>query len=77
MNGCVCCSNLDAISNTSLPDLFINASDVKSITLNGYEKWYRSHGQHLKIPDYNITACSLEDELKQVLNAYIVWNYIF
>ncbi|XP_051738121.1 solute carrier family 6 member 16b [Ctenopharyngodon idella] len=57
--------NLDAISNTSLPDLFINASDVKSITLNGYEKWYRSHGQHLKIPDYNITACSLEDELKQ------------
>ncbi|XP_067291726.1 solute carrier family 6 member 16b [Pseudorasbora parva] len=45
----------------------INASDVlhKNITLNEYENWYRNKGQYMEIPGYNITACSLEDELKQ------------
>uniref|UniRef100_A0A672N2R5 Solute carrier family 6 member 16b n=1 Tax=Sinocyclocheilus grahami TaxID=75366 RepID=A0A672N2R5_SINGR len=38
---------------------------VNSITLNEYEDWYRIQGQQLNIPGYNITACSLEDELKQ------------
>lgn len=54
--------NLKAISSASLPDLFIN---VENFTLEQYEVWYRREGQHLKIPDYNITACSLEEELKQ------------
>uniref|UniRef100_A0A671LIB5 Transporter n=2 Tax=Sinocyclocheilus TaxID=75365 RepID=A0A671LIB5_9TELE len=55
----------EAMSSTQLPDLLINASDVESITLNEYEDWYRIQGQQLNIPGYNITACSLEDELKQ------------
>ncbi|XP_077075385.1 solute carrier family 6 member 16b isoform X2 [Siphateles boraxobius] len=57
--------NLKAISSASVSDLFINASIVENLTLNEYEDWYRREGQHLKIPDYNITACSLEEELKQ------------
>lgn len=70
MNGCVCCSNLKAISSASY--LFINASNVENLTLNEYEEWYRSDGQYRKIPDYNITACSLEEELKQVREIYII-----
>uniref|UniRef100_A0A8C0YEZ7 Transporter n=1 Tax=Cyprinus carpio carpio TaxID=630221 RepID=A0A8C0YEZ7_CYPCA len=56
---------LEAMSSTPLPDLLINASDVESITLNEYEDWYMIQGQQLNIAGYNITACSLEDELKQ------------
>lgn len=59
---------LEAMSSTLLPDLLINASDVESITLNEYEHWYMIQGQQLNIAGYNITACSLEDELKQVQN---------
>uniref|UniRef100_A0A9J7ZKS9 Transporter n=1 Tax=Cyprinus carpio carpio TaxID=630221 RepID=A0A9J7ZKS9_CYPCA len=55
----------EAMSSTPFPDLLINASDVESITLNEYEHWYRTQGQQLNISGYNITACSLEDELKQ------------
>lgn len=58
----------EAMSSTPFPDLLINASDVESITLNEYEHWYRTQGQQLNISGYNITACSLEDELKQVQN---------
>ncbi|KAK2870435.1 hypothetical protein Q8A67_024827 [Cirrhinus molitorella] len=49
-----------ALEVMSGADLLINASDVDSITLNEYEEWYRIQGQQL-----NISACSLEDELKQ------------
>ncbi|XP_026114146.1 sodium-dependent neutral amino acid transporter B(0)AT2-like [Carassius auratus] len=55
----------EAMSSTHLPDLLINASDVESVSLNEYEHWYRTQGQQLSVPGYNITACSLEDELKQ------------
>ncbi|XP_059391354.1 sodium-dependent neutral amino acid transporter B(0)AT2-like isoform X2 [Carassius carassius] len=55
----------EAMSSTHLPDLLINASDVESVSLNEYEHWYRTQGQQLSNPGYNITACSLEDELKQ------------
>lgn len=58
----------EAGHSTSLPDLLINVSDVESITLDKYEEWYRIQGQQLNIPGYNITACSLEEELKQVQN---------
>ncbi|KAG1944503.1 solute carrier family 6 member 16b isoform X2 [Pimephales promelas] len=52
--------NLKAISG-----LLINASNVENLTLNEYEDWYQSEGQYLKIPEYNIAPCSLEEELKQ------------
>ncbi|XP_016423758.1 solute carrier family 6 member 16b [Sinocyclocheilus rhinocerous] len=55
----------EAMSSTPLPDLLINASDVENMTLNEYEHWYRTRGQQLNISGYNITACSLEEELKQ------------
>lgn len=72
MNVCVCCSNLKAISG-----LLINASNVENLTLKEYEDWYWSEGKYLKIPEYNITACSLEVELKQVCKVDIMWNDIF
>uniref|UniRef100_A0A671R733 Transporter n=1 Tax=Sinocyclocheilus anshuiensis TaxID=1608454 RepID=A0A671R733_9TELE len=55
----------EALSSTPFPDLLINASDVENMTLNEYEHWYRTRGQQLNISGYNITACSLEEELKQ------------
>ncbi len=58
----------ETMSSTPFPDLFINASDVENMTLNEYEHWYRTQGQQLSISGYNITACSLEEELKQVQN---------
>ncbi|KAK7118822.1 hypothetical protein R3I94_022355 [Phoxinus phoxinus] len=54
--------NLEIISSS---DLFINASNVENLSLSEYEEWYSSNHQRLKILGYNITACSLEDELKQ------------
>ncbi|XP_043082056.1 solute carrier family 6 member 16b [Puntigrus tetrazona] len=54
--------NMKAVSD------FINASDVERILenpLKEYENWYWTEGQQLNIPGYNITACSLEEELKQ------------
>ncbi|XP_073686445.1 solute carrier family 6 member 16b [Garra rufa] len=54
-----------ALDVMSGPDLLINASDVDSISLNEYENWYRIQGQQLNFSGYNITACSLEEELKQ------------
>ncbi|XP_016091067.1 sodium-dependent neutral amino acid transporter B(0)AT2-like [Sinocyclocheilus grahami] len=58
-------ATFEAMSSTPFPDLLINASDVENMTLNEYEHWYRTRGQQLNISGYNITACSLEEELKQ------------
>uniref|UniRef100_A0A8C1WPL2 Transporter n=1 Tax=Cyprinus carpio TaxID=7962 RepID=A0A8C1WPL2_CYPCA len=38
---------------------------LKHIIMPEYEDWYMIQGQQLNIAGYNITACSLEDELKQ------------
>ncbi len=58
----------EAMSSTPFPGLLINVSDVENMTLNEYEHWYRTQGQQLSISGYNITACSLEEELKHVQN---------
>ncbi len=59
---------VEAMSSTPFPGLLINVSDVENMTLNEYEHWYRTQGQQLSISGYNITACSLEEELKHVQN---------
>ncbi|XP_017209333.1 solute carrier family 6 member 16b isoform X1 [Danio rerio] len=56
---------LKVTSSAPLPVLSINASDVESISLDEYANWYSTQGMELSISDYNITACSLEDELRQ------------
>ncbi|XP_051969622.1 solute carrier family 6 member 16b isoform X1 [Xyrauchen texanus] len=56
---------VDAMSTSSLSGLFINTLNVENVTLNEYNNWYRVEGQHLNISNYNITACSLEDEMKR------------
>lgn len=58
----------EAMSSTPFPGLLISVSDVENMTLNKYEHWYRTQGQQLSISGYNITACSLEEELKHVQN---------
>ncbi|XP_052452592.1 solute carrier family 6 member 16b [Carassius gibelio] len=56
---------VEAMFSRPFPDLIINASDVEDMTLNEYEQWYKTHGQQLNMYGYNLSACSLEEELKQ------------
>lgn len=61
----MCRRNLKAVSEAmpgfSLSHL-INASDV----LNEYGNWYRVEGHQLNLTGFNITKCSLEEEMNKV-----------
>lgn len=57
-------SNLKAVSEAMPTFSFshlINASDV----LNEYENWYKVEGSNLSLTGFNISNCSLEEEMKK------------
>ncbi|KAL6488168.1 hypothetical protein MHYP_G00019090 [Metynnis hypsauchen] len=57
--------NLKLVSEAGIPSLLINMTELESVSLETYARWYEFQGKGLYISDTNITSCNLDDEMKK------------